>query len=79
MNEKTSTHSGTKSEFCRLFIKTGKIDREFGELYTDLFSKRQESDYEDFLNNERCNSPMNQEKSDYIKNWLILQGKIWQS
>ena len=50
MNAKTSTHSGTKSEFYRLFIKTGEIDREFGELYTDLFSKRQESDYEDFLN-----------------------------
>ena len=50
MKAKTSTHSGAKSEFYRLFIKTGKIDRKFGELYTDLFSKRQESDYEDFLN-----------------------------
>ena len=26
------------------------IERKFGELYTDLFNKRQESDYEDFLN-----------------------------
>ncbi len=50
MKAKTSTHSGTKSEFYRLFIKTGTIERKFGELYTDLFSKRQESDYEDFLN-----------------------------
>lgn len=50
MNAKTSTHSGAKSEFYRLFIKTGKIDRKYGELYTDLFSKRQEGDYEDFLN-----------------------------
>ena len=24
--------------------------RKYGELYTDLFSKRQEGDYEDFLN-----------------------------
>ena len=50
MNARTSTHSGAKSEFYRLFIKTGKIDRKYGELYTDLFSKRQEGDYEDFLN-----------------------------
>ena len=50
MKAKTSTHSGAKSEFYRLFIKTEQIDRKFGELYTDLFSKRQESDYEDFLN-----------------------------
>ena len=50
MNAKTATHSGAKSEFYRLFIKTGKINRKFGELYTDLFSKRQEGDYEDFLN-----------------------------
>ena len=50
MNAKTSTHSGAKSEFYRLFIKTGKIHRKYGELYTDLFSKRQEGDYEDFVN-----------------------------
>ena len=49
MEVKTSTHSGAKSEFYRLFIKTGRLERRFGELYTDLFSKRQESDYEDFL------------------------------
>jgi uncharacterized protein (UPF0332 family) len=50
MNARTSTHSGAKSEFYRLFIKTGEIDRKYGELYTDLFSKRQEGDYEDFQN-----------------------------
>jgi uncharacterized protein (UPF0332 family) len=50
VNTKTSTHSGAKSEFYRLFIKSGKLDRKFGELYTDLFNKRQEGDYEDFLN-----------------------------
>ena len=50
LNARTSTHSGAKSEFYRLFIKTGRIDKKYGELYTDLFSKRQEGDYEDFLN-----------------------------
>jgi uncharacterized protein (UPF0332 family) len=50
MDARTSTHSGAKSEFYRLFIKTGRIDKKYGELYTDLFSKRQEGDYEDFLN-----------------------------
>jgi len=46
MKVKTSTHSGAKSEFYKLFIKTGMIDRKFGQIYTNLFNKRQESDYE---------------------------------
>ncbi len=46
---KTHTHSGTKAEFHKTFIKSNIINKELGYLYSDLFSKRHEGDYEDFL------------------------------
>jgi uncharacterized protein (UPF0332 family) len=44
-----TTHSGIKSEFHKLFIKTETFDRSLGKLYSELFDKRQEGDYQDFI------------------------------
>jgi uncharacterized protein (UPF0332 family) len=44
-----STHNGVRTEFFRRYIKTEILDRKYSSLYTDLMSKRQESDYDDFL------------------------------
>jgi uncharacterized protein (UPF0332 family) len=44
-----STHNGVRTEFFKLYIKTGILDRKYSSIYTDLMSKRQESDYDDFL------------------------------
>jgi len=49
----TKTHSGTKSEFHKSFIKTGVFDKSFGKLYSELFDKRQEGDYQDFYSFEK--------------------------
>lgn len=38
-------HSGVRSAFHRLFIKTDLIDVEYGKLYDQLFEDRQEGDY----------------------------------
>jgi uncharacterized protein (UPF0332 family) len=43
-----TTHSGVKSIFHKEFIKTGMLDKEYGRLYSNLFNKRQEGDYQDF-------------------------------
>lgn len=43
-----STHNGVRSQFFKYYIKTGKMDRKFSILYSDLMNKRQESDYDDF-------------------------------
>jgi uncharacterized protein (UPF0332 family) len=43
-----TTHSGVKSNFHKKFIKTGMLDKEYGRLYSNLFNKRQEGDYQDF-------------------------------
>lgn len=44
-----STHNGVRTEFFGLYIKTGILDRKYSSIYTNLMSKRQESDYDDFL------------------------------
>lgn len=43
-----STHNGVRTEFFKRYIKTGLLDKKYSTLYSDLMSKRQESDYDDF-------------------------------
>ena len=51
-NIKSNTHSGTKTQFSQYFIKTGKLDKEYGMLFGDLFDLRQKGDYGDFFDFE---------------------------
>jgi uncharacterized protein (UPF0332 family) len=44
-----NTHNGARTEFFKRFIKTGLLPKEFSAFYSDLMNKRQESDYDDFL------------------------------
>ena len=44
----TLTHSGVKAEFYKIFIKSGIFNKSTGKLYSELFEKRQEGDYQDF-------------------------------
>ena len=39
-------HSSVKSQFTLNYIKTGKLDKKFGQLLSDLFDWRQKGDYE---------------------------------
>jgi len=43
------THSGVKTQLTLRFIKTGRLDRPLGLLYTDLFDFRHKGDYGDFF------------------------------
>lgn len=43
----SSKHSGIKSLFNKDFINVGLFDKKWGTFYSDLFQKRQESDYAD--------------------------------
>ncbi|MCX6266820.1 MAG: HEPN domain-containing protein [Bacteroidetes bacterium] len=40
------SHSGVKSQFSLLFIKSGKLDKKFGKLLAQLYDWRQKGDYE---------------------------------
>ena len=45
----SSKHTGLRSLFNQYYIKTGKISKKFAQIYNDLFARRQESDYMDFI------------------------------
>jgi uncharacterized protein (UPF0332 family) len=64
----TKTHSGTKSEFHKLFIKTGTFDKSIGKLYSELLDKRQEGDYQDFYSFEKNDiEPLIDMTEEFIK------------
>jgi uncharacterized protein len=48
-NHKFTKHSGVRSSFHRNLVKTGKISRESGKFYDELFEARQRGDYLDFV------------------------------
>lgn len=45
----SKSHDGLKTKFFQQYIKTKKIDVEFGKLYSQLIDWRQESDYAEFV------------------------------
>lgn len=44
-----NSHSGTRSQFSIHYIKTGKLDKKFGKLLTELYDWRQKGDYENIF------------------------------
>ena len=45
----SSKHSGVRSLFNRYYVKTGLVSKDLATIYNDLFERRQESDYVDFI------------------------------
>lgn len=45
----SSKHSGVRSLFNRYYVKTGIVSKDMATIYNDLFERRQESDYADFV------------------------------
>jgi uncharacterized protein (UPF0332 family) len=52
-NIETQTHDGARTQFGLTFIKTGKIERKYGKLFTKLFDLRQKGDYGDLFDFDR--------------------------
>ena len=48
-NMSSSKHTGVRSLFNLHFVKSNKVPRELAQIYNDLFEKRQEGDYIDFV------------------------------
>ena len=44
-----TTHHGAKSNFSQHFIKRGIISKDYGKMYSQLFTWRQKGDYDDFF------------------------------
>ena len=45
----SSKHTGVRSLFNRHYVKTDKIPKNLARIYNDLFERRQEGDYIDFV------------------------------
>ncbi len=45
----SSKHTGLRSLFNRHFVKTNKVPKEKARIFNDLFERRQEGDYMDFV------------------------------
>ena len=45
----SSRHAGVRSLFNRQYVKAGKIPKDLARIFNDLFERRQESDYIDFV------------------------------
>lgn len=48
-----TTHNGAKSSFTEHFIKSERIPKEFGKIYSQLFTWRQKGDYDDLFDFDR--------------------------
>lgn len=48
-NCKSTTHNGAKHAFSEQFIKKGIISKEYGRLFSQLFTWRQKGDYDDLF------------------------------
>ncbi len=48
----SSKHAGIRGLFNRNYVKTGKIPKHLSRIYNDLFERRQEGDYIDFVSFE---------------------------
>ncbi|OHB79326.1 MAG: HEPN domain-containing protein [Planctomycetes bacterium RBG_16_55_9] len=49
----SSKHSGVRGLFNQHYVKIGKVGKETAKIYNDLFERRQESDYVDFIRFEQ--------------------------
>lgn len=50
---KPTTHNGAKSNFTEFFIKTKIISKDYGKIYSQLFTWRQKGDYDDLYDFEK--------------------------
>jgi uncharacterized protein (UPF0332 family) len=48
----SSKHTGVRSLFNRHYVRTGKVPKELAPIYNDLFERRHEGDYMDFVDFE---------------------------
>jgi len=58
-NIETQTHDGARSQFGLKFVKTGKIGKDYGKLFSKLFDYRQKGDYGDLFDyDEEITKPL---------------------
>ena len=63
----TQTHNGVRTQFSLNFIKSGKVDKKYGKLYSKLFDWRQKGDYGDLFDyNKELVEPLIDDVAEFI-------------
>jgi len=71
----TKSHSATKSQFSMHFVKTGKIDKKYGQLLSALFDWRQKGDYGNIFDYDKdAVEPLFEPVDEMIK---LIETKIY--
>ncbi len=69
----SSKHTGLRSLFNRHFVKTNKVPKEKARIYNDLFERRQEGDYVDFVSFEESQvRPWLSEAEAFVESIAVL-------
>jgi len=69
----SSKHTGVRSLFNLHFVKTGVVPKELARIYNDLFERRQESDYADFITfKESQIQPLIPQAEEFVERISIL-------
>jgi uncharacterized protein (UPF0332 family) len=69
----SSKHTGLRSLFNRHFVKTNKVPKEKARIFNDLFERRQEGDYVDFVSfRESQVIPWIPEAETFVENIAVL-------
>ena len=67
-NIRTKSHSSVRSQFTLHFIKTGKLDKKYGKLLSELHDWRQMGDYENIYDyDEEAVMPLFEPIAEMIK------------
>jgi uncharacterized protein (UPF0332 family) len=67
-NIDTQTHDGARTQFGLHFIKTGKMNKESGILFSKLFDFRQKGDYGDLFDyDEEITRPLIEKVKDFLE------------
>jgi uncharacterized protein (UPF0332 family) len=63
----TRTHNGVRTKLSHEFIKTGKLNKEYGRLFNKLFDYRQKGDYGDLFDfDEEIVLPLVDQVRDFV-------------
>lgn len=66
-------HTGVKSFFNKYWVKTGKVSKEMGRFYNQLFESRQEGDYIDFVMfDQQTVEPLIPKAEEFVRNIASL-------
>ena len=69
----SSKHTGVRSLFNRHFVRTGKVAKEKARIFNDLFERRQEGDYMDFVSFEESQvRPWISEAEAFVESIAVL-------